>query len=78
MNKMAVSTYLSIIILNTLNFAIKRHSSWMNTQQQPRINYMLPIRDSPQMKGQILTESEETEKHASYKGNHTAIRENRL
>ena len=43
MNKMAVSTYLSVNTLNTLNFAIKRHSSWMDTQQ-PRINYMLPVR----------------------------------
>ena len=44
-NKMAISTYLSIITLNVngLNAPIKRQSVWMDTKTIPV--YMLPTRD---------------------------------
>ena len=61
---MAMGLYLSIITLNVngLNAPTKRQ---MDTKMRPL--YMLFIRDPPQNKGHIQTESEGLEKHISHK-----------
>ena len=63
---MATGSYLSIITLNVngLN-APTKDKDWLNGKTRPL--YMLSIRDPPQNKGHIQTESEGLEKDTSCK-----------
>ena len=82
-NKMAISTYLSIITLNGngINVLIKRHRlhDWIKKTWNK-----LLVRDSLQGKRHTQTESDDMEKHISWKwkqesrGSNTHIRQNRL
>ena len=59
---MTKGSYLSIITLNVngLNAPTERQTGWMDTKTRPL--YMLSIRDPPQNRGHIWTESEGLEK----------------
>ena len=65
---MATGSYLSIITLNVngLNAPTKRHRL-AEQLKKTRLLYMLSIKDLPQNKGHILTESEGLEKDISCK-----------